>query len=156
MGSEVKNKAPIPLTQQRGIESISSNISHSMSSREATTRLGSTEKTASPTSNISPRRSDRRIMPTREVALSTASIRTSENTFSDFPRSISVTVNQRLAIFHCENFENASDEEDTFFRHLFFKMWAEAKILTLEGKGSRDRAYRAFVDAMIAIGCEVN
>lgn len=125
----------------------SSKISHSTSSRETTILPGSQENSACPTSNIP---NECIAVPTRSIlesSSSTPQIR-AENAFSGWPRSITVTVNDVLRLFHVENFSNASEDEIMFFFHLFSEWTGAAKRLARDANGKCDRALQAVVTAI--------
>lgn len=105
-------------------DSDSSNITHSSALRAATTLRSSTENSASTT-------------PIRANKWSAA-----------FPNSTTVTLSQVLALFHCQNFSNASEDEAMFFYHLFFRLCANAKVLAREANGTSDRALHALMESI--------
>lgn len=71
------------------------------------------------------------------------------NTSSVRPSTIRVTLSEVLDFLHVSNFSNASEEEAIFFYSLFFHLHAKAKILARDADGECDRAFKAFLSAIM-------
>src|ERR1700678_1417531 len=114
----------------------SSKTIQSDSFRVATTRVDSTENTASSTSNVSHCCAAIEI-PTCDASGSSASMR-QKKTSVVFPSVMTVTFSGLRRVFHIENFENASEEKSPCLRLLPFELMANIKRLARLAHGDAD------------------